>query len=101
IGRLQQIRFQRTTQTHRKKIIGAIVEVESNEVGCRRLFNSQFLLSRNFRAKTLSDRLGKLPLDCKQVIQIALVFFRPNECASKSVYQPSLEMKTRAPATAG
>ena len=98
---LQQIRFQRTTQTQHKKIIGSIVEIKGYEISRGRLFNGQFLRSRNFRAKAPSDRSGKLTLERKQVVQIAIVFLCPDEITCASVYQSSLEVKTRAPATVG
>src|SRR5207244_9287905 len=98
---LQQIRFQRTTQTQHKKIIGSIVEIKGYEISRGRLFNGQFLRSRNFRAKAPSDRSGKLTLERKQVVQIAIVFLCPDEITCASVYQSSLEVQTRAPATVG
>src|SRR5205807_1175335 len=76
---LQQIRFQRTTQTQHKKIIGSIVEIKGYEISRGRLLNGQFLRSRNFRAKAPSDRSGKLTLERKQVVQIAIVFLCPDE----------------------
>ena len=62
VDRLQQICFQAAAETKREKILGAIVEVESNEVGCRRSFNGQFFRSRNLRSKLLSDCSRKLAL---------------------------------------
>src|SRR2546430_10724781 len=44
---------------------------------------------------------GKLTLERKQVVQIAIVFLCPDEITCASVYQSSLEVKTRAPATVG
>ncbi|KAF5407149.1 MAG: hypothetical protein Udaeo2_27770 [Candidatus Udaeobacter sp.] len=101
VDRLQQVCFQAAAKTEREQILGAIVEVESKEVGCRRLLNGQFLRSRNFRAKPLSDISRKLALDRKQVIQIAVISLRPDEHTSTSVYQSSLDVKTGASPTVG
>src|SRR4029077_21014449 len=101
IDRLQQICFQAAAETQREKSLGTIIKIESDEIGCWRLFNGKFLCSRNFRAKALSDRSCKLTLDRKQVIQIAIVFLRPDKSPRASVYQSSLEVKTRASTTPG
>src|SRR5215470_16171104 len=101
IGPLQQICLQTVAKTQCQKILGPIVEVESDEIGCWRLFNCQFLRTRNFRAKPLSDFSRELALDCKYVIQIAIVFFRPHERASTSVYQSGLEVETGTSAITG
>jgi hypothetical protein len=82
VDRLQQIRFQATAKTKLEKIPGAIVQIERNEVSCWRLFNDELLRSRNFRTKLLSDFSRKVALDRKQVIQIAVEFFRPDERSS-------------------
>src|SRR5215813_15513745 len=70
VDRLQQICFQTAAETQLEKVLGAIVQIESNEIACWRPFNGQFLGGRNFCAKALSHRLRKLTLGRKHVVQI-------------------------------
>src|ERR1700742_2477022 len=67
VDRLEQICFQAAAEANRKKIFGAVVEIESDKVRCRRLFNGQFLRGGNFRAKPLRDFSRKLALDRKEI----------------------------------
>src|SRR5438132_107995 len=61
----------------RKHMNGARIEIESDEIAGRPALNRQSLSSRDFGAKPLSDFLRNLALDRKQVVQIAIVLFRP------------------------
>src|SRR5262245_7458187 len=61
-----------------KNIFGARVKIERDEIARRPPLNRQFLSSRDFGAKLLSDFLCNLALDGEQIVQIAIVLFGPD-----------------------
>src|SRR3982751_4927276 len=95
---LKQICFHPAAKTQLEKILGPIIEIKSDEVRGWRLFNGEFLGTRNLRPKLLRDFLRKLALRRKHAIQIAVNLLLPDECVRASIYQLSLEMKTAATA---
>src|SRR5437667_7988113 len=60
-----------------KNIIGARIQIKSNEIPGRFALNGQFLSRCNFGMKLPSDFLRDLALDCEQVVQIAIVLLGP------------------------
>src|SRR5207253_3286027 len=80
----------------RKRMTGARIEIESDEIAGRPALNRQFLSSRDFGAKPLSDFLRNLALDRKQVIQIAIVLFRPDVRVRAGVDQLRVHVKPGA-----
>src|SRR6476659_8339936 len=75
------------TVAARKHMTGARIEIESDEIAGRPPLNRQFLSSRDFGAKPLSDFLRSLALDRKQVVQIAIVLLGPDMRISAGVDQ--------------
>ena len=80
----------------RKNIIGARIEIESNEIARRLALNGQFLSRCDFGVKLLGNFLRDLALDCEQIIQIAVVLFDPDVRVSARVDQLRVQMKMRA-----
>src|SRR5438309_829064 len=74
---LYQIRYLAAKRCPPKNIIGARIELESDEIAGRPALNRQFLSRGDFSVKLLSDFLRNLALDCEQVVQIAIVLFDP------------------------
>src|SRR4029453_10534544 len=66
------------TVAARKHMTGARIEIESDEIAGRPPLNRQFLSSRDFGAKLLSDFLRNLALDRKQIVQITIVLLGPD-----------------------
>src|SRR5438552_1840820 len=94
---LEQIRFCLTTEARiQNKIFRAVVEIEGCEIGSRPALNGQFLSGRNFGVKLLSDFLCDLTLDCEDVVQVAIVLFRPDMGVGASVDQLRIDMKPAA-----
>src|SRR5437867_8299477 len=80
----------------RKHMTGARIEIESDEIAGRPALNRQFLSSRDFSAKLLSDFLRNLALDGKQVVQIAIVLLGPDVRVRAGVDQLRVHVKPGA-----
>src|SRR5438105_1753660 len=93
---LTEIRHPAAKGCPRKRMTGARIEIESDEIAGRPALNRQFLSSRDFGAKPLSDFLRNLALDRKQVIQIAIVLFRPDVRVRAGVDQLRVHVKPGA-----
>src|SRR5437667_7721657 len=92
----QEIRHPAAKCCPRKNVIGERVEIESHEIAGRPALNGRFLSGRNFGVKLLSDFLRNLALDRKQVVQIAIVLFRPDVSVRARVDQLRVHMKPGA-----
>src|SRR5438067_741955 len=79
-----------------KNIIGARIQIKSNEIPGRFALNGHFLSRCNFGMKLVSDFLRDLALDCEHVVQIAVVLFDPDVGISPRVDQLRVQMKMRA-----
>src|SRR5205809_5737179 len=79
---LHQILYLAAKRCPQKNIIGSGIKIKSNEIAGRPALNGRFLSGRDFGVKLLSDFLRNLALDRKQVVQIAIVLFRPDESVS-------------------
>src|SRR6266571_3729656 len=75
-----------------KNSFGARVKVEGCEVGGWLALDGQFLRSRHFGVKLLSDFLRDLALDCEYVIQVTIVFFGPDVRVRARVDQLGIQM---------
>ncbi len=73
-------------------VLGARVKVEGCEVGGWLALDGQFLSSRHFGVKLLSDFLRDLALDCEYVIQVTIVFFGPDVRVRARVDQLGIQM---------
>src|SRR5436309_14260637 len=93
---LHQIRYLATKGCPRKHMTGARIEIESDEIAGRPALNGRFLSGRDFGVKLLSDFLRNLALDRKQVVQIAIVLFRPDVSVRARVDQLRVHMKPGA-----
>src|SRR6184192_3458120 len=93
---LTEIRHPAAKGCPRKHMTGARIEIESDEIAGRPALNRQSLSSRDFGAKPLSDFLRNLALDRKQVVQIAIVLFRPDVSVRARVDQLRVHMKPGA-----
>src|SRR6266566_6557684 len=91
-----EIRHPATKGCPRKHMTGARIEIESDKIAGRPALNRQSLSSRDFGAKLLSDFLRNLALDRKQVVQIAIVLFRPDVSVRARVDQLRVHMKPGA-----
>src|SRR5438128_5696813 len=76
-----------------KNIIGARIQIKSNEIPSRLALNGLFLSGCNFDMKLRGDFLRDLALDCEQVIQIAIVLFDPDMGISPRIDQLRIQMK--------
>src|SRR5205814_1883027 len=79
-----------------KNIIGARIQIKSNEIPGRFALNSHFLSGCNFGMKLVSDFLRDLALDCEHVVQIAVILFNPDVGIGPRVDQLRVQMKMRA-----
>src|SRR6266566_5096744 len=70
-----------------KNIIGARIQIKSNEIPGRSALNGQFLSRCNFGMKLVGDFLRDLALDCEHVVQIAIILFNPDVGISPRVDQ--------------
>src|SRR5438552_15050509 len=61
-----------------QNIIGARIQIKSNEIPGRFAFNGHFFSGCNFGMKLISDFLRDLALDREKVIQIAVILFNPD-----------------------
>src|SRR5438094_3270304 len=61
-----------------KNIIGARIQIKSNEIPGRFALNGQFLSRCNFGMQLLGDFLRDLALDCEHVVPIAVILFNPD-----------------------
>src|SRR5947199_10660641 len=70
-----------------KNIIGARIQIKSNEIPGRFALNGQFLSRCNFGMQLLGDFLRDLALDCEHVVQLALIVFDPHMGISPRIDQ--------------
>src|SRR4030095_10522097 len=77
-------------------IIGARIELESDEISGWLLLDSQSLRGCDFGVQSFGDLLRDLTLDGKQLVQIAIVLLSPHVCVRACVDQLSVETKMRA-----
>src|SRR5438876_3988582 len=75
IDRPQRVRV--PAKARPNDIIGARIELESDEITGWLLLNSQSLRGCDFGVQSFGDLLRDLTLDCEQIIQIAVVLFGP------------------------
>ena len=64
-------------RSRQQQCLGASEKVECNQIVSRLLFDCGLFTRSNFRLKLVSDCLGDLALDRKNVIQRAVVLFSP------------------------
>ena len=76
-----------------KNIIGARIQIKSNEIPGRFTLNGQFLSRCNFGMQLLGDFLRDLALDCEHVVQIAVILFDPHMGISPRIDQLRIQMK--------
>src|SRR5437763_17091805 len=93
---LTEIRHPAAKGCSRKHMTGARIESESDEIAGRPALNRQSLSSRDFGVKLLSDFLRNLALDGEQIVQIAIVLFRPDVRVRARVDQLRVHMKPGA-----
>src|SRR5437016_2352197 len=93
---LHQIRYLAAKRCPQKNIIGSGIKIKSNEIAGRPALNGRFLSGRDFGVKLLSDFLRNLALDRKQVVQIAIVLFRPDVRVGARVDQLRVHVKPGA-----
>src|SRR5437899_490711 len=76
-----------------KNIIGARIQIKSNEITSRLALNRQLFSGCNFGMKLPSDFLRDLALDCEKVVQIAVILFDPHMGISPRIDQLRIQMK--------
>ena len=76
-----------------ENIIGARIELESDEIGWLVCLNRHFLSSRDFGVKLFGDFLRDLALDGEQIVQIAIVLLGPDVRVGARVDQLRVQMK--------
>src|SRR6266480_3128719 len=77
-------------------IIGARIELESDEISGGLLLNSQSLRSCDFGVQSFGDFLRDLALDGKQIVQIAVELLGPDVRVRACVDQLRVQTKVRA-----
>ena len=77
-------------------IIGARIELESDEIGGGLFLNRQSLRSCDFGVQSFGDFLRDLALNGKQIVQIAVVLLGPDMGVSARVDQLRVQTKMRA-----
>ena len=77
-------------------IIGARIELESDEIGGWLFLNGQSLSRCDFGVQSFGDFLRDLTLDCEQIIQIAIVLLGPDVRVRARVDQLRVETEMRA-----
>src|SRR5207249_5582625 len=91
--RLEQILFSAiAVGSRQKKILRASVEIESCNVGRRHTLNRRFFGRRDSGAELLCNLLRDFALNTEYVIQIAIVFLRPDMRAVPRIDQLRVEM---------
>jgi hypothetical protein len=94
IGRTQQICLRSWGKAHsEKKILGARIEVKSNEIRGRWTLDGQFLSWRDVGVEAFCDFLRDLVLNREHVFQIAIVLLRPDVRIGARVDQLGVHME--------
>src|SRR5262245_47513085 len=97
ISRLQQCLVVSGAESpSQNKILGAAVKVEGSEINRGWALDGQLLSRRKFGVKLSCDPLRDLALNCKHVLEIAIVFFRPDVGIGAGVDQLDVYVKPGA-----